>query len=345
MAPGYGYWISTTQAVTLAYPVTGITDTLSVTATQTALQRLYSVREAESLAGVQPTYEWVNVLRRAGAARRHARADGDGRAGGGSAGGALRRDRRLAAGAVRSCWPATEMIPPPRPTKALCQAISSGSSSRRMAHSGWRVRWLGRVDSPRRPVGGGGGAAARSRSDHHQRRCCRRLPCRGRPSPTTWPTAMQAKAWPRAWSSARSCRPRSRPQAISTRGATITPTAGFEPFVWQVADLEPGAGGIITVTAILSPALTGPLAITNTALITAPLEAQPGDNVAQAVLHVIEAEEVPPPVVDLAITKEVMPQAALPARRSPTPSATGMRATPWPRVWSSARSCHPRSWP
>jgi hypothetical protein len=60
MAPGYGYWISTTQGVTLAYPVTGITNTVSVTATQTALQRLYIAHEAESLAGVQPTYEWVN---------------------------------------------------------------------------------------------------------------------------------------------------------------------------------------------------------------------------------------------------------------------------------------------
>jgi len=36
--------------------------------------------------------------------------------------------------------------------------------------------------------------------------------------------------------------------------------------------------------------------------------------VAQAVLHVIEVEEAPPPVVDLAISKEVVPEAALPAR-------------------------------
>jgi uncharacterized repeat protein (TIGR01451 family) len=71
-------------------------------------------------------------------------------------------------------------------------------------------------------------------------------------------------------------------------GAPITLTAGLPPYVWQVADLEPGAGGIITVTGILSPALTGPLTITNTAVIRAPLEAQPEDNVAQAILHVIQ---------------------------------------------------------
>ena len=27
MAPGYGYWISATQAITLQYPLTGITET------------------------------------------------------------------------------------------------------------------------------------------------------------------------------------------------------------------------------------------------------------------------------------------------------------------------------
>ena len=71
-------------------------------------------------------------------------------------------------------------------------------------------------------------------------------------------------------------------------GAPITPLEGGEDLAWQVADLEPGAGGVITVTAILSPALTGPLAITNTAIIAAPGEAWPEDNVAEAVLHVIQ---------------------------------------------------------
>jgi hypothetical protein len=60
MAPGHGYWISATQAITLHYPMTFFTDTIPITATlaSDALQR--NVRQAESDAGVQPTYEWMN---------------------------------------------------------------------------------------------------------------------------------------------------------------------------------------------------------------------------------------------------------------------------------------------
>ena len=60
MAPGYGYWISATQAITLQYPVTGITETLPVTTTRTARSGWSRSREAEWEAGVQPTYEWMN---------------------------------------------------------------------------------------------------------------------------------------------------------------------------------------------------------------------------------------------------------------------------------------------
>jgi hypothetical protein len=40
---------------------------------------------------------------------------------------------------------------------------------------------------------------------------------------------------------------------------------------------------------VLGPALTGPLDITNTAIIAAPGEARPENNVAEAILHVILA--------------------------------------------------------
>jgi hypothetical protein len=60
MAPGRGYWISATQAITLQYPLTGITETLSVTTTRNARLRLDPVRFAEWEVGVQPTYEWMN---------------------------------------------------------------------------------------------------------------------------------------------------------------------------------------------------------------------------------------------------------------------------------------------
>jgi hypothetical protein len=62
MAPGYGYWISTTQASTLHYPVTGITETVTMTATRAAKDRLRPVLKAEWEAGVQPTYEWMNFF-------------------------------------------------------------------------------------------------------------------------------------------------------------------------------------------------------------------------------------------------------------------------------------------
>ena len=60
MAPGYGYWISATQAITLQYPLTGITNTLPVTTMRTTRARLDPALEAELAAGVQPTYEWMN---------------------------------------------------------------------------------------------------------------------------------------------------------------------------------------------------------------------------------------------------------------------------------------------
>jgi uncharacterized repeat protein (TIGR01451 family) len=110
--------------------------------------------------------------------------------------------------------------------------------------------------------------------------------------------------------------PARHPEKTAVKAATyhhleITPVDGAEGLAWQVADLAPGAGGVITVTAVVSPALTGPLDIANTATISAPLEARPEDNVAMAVVNVIELE-VPPPVVDLVITKTVVPQAAVP---------------------------------
>ena len=60
MAPNYGYWISATQAITLQYPLTTLTDTLRITDTLAYQDRLAAIRVAEQAAGVQPTYEWMN---------------------------------------------------------------------------------------------------------------------------------------------------------------------------------------------------------------------------------------------------------------------------------------------
>ncbi len=60
MAPNYGYWISATQAITLQYPLTGITETLPMTTTRIERERLNPALKAEWDASVQPTYEWMN---------------------------------------------------------------------------------------------------------------------------------------------------------------------------------------------------------------------------------------------------------------------------------------------
>lgn len=50
-------------------------------------------------------------------------------------------------------------------------------------------------------------------------------------------------------------------------GALVTPTGSLS-YAWQVEDLAPGAGGAISLSGILSPALAGPYTLTNTATIT-----------------------------------------------------------------------------
>jgi uncharacterized repeat protein (TIGR01451 family) len=55
--------------------------------------------------------------------------------------------------------------------------------------------------------------------------------------------------------------------SASSVGATITAT-GSVSYTWEVADLAPGAGGVITVTGVLSPDLPLDAVITNTATIT-----------------------------------------------------------------------------
>lgn len=57
--------------------------------------------------------------------------------------------------------------------------------------------------------------------------------------------------------------------AFTNTGAVLTPTNGIT-FAWQAADLAPGASGLITLTAIVSPGLTSTVTFTNTALITTP---------------------------------------------------------------------------
>jgi uncharacterized repeat protein (TIGR01451 family) len=77
---------------------------------------------------------------------------------------------------------------------------------------------------------------------------------------------------------------------VVSSGATITPRAGSR-FVWDVADLGPGAGGSITLTAIVSPTFHGTL--TNTAQIaTTGVETATANNAAGPVMIQVDAPDL-----------------------------------------------------
>ncbi len=73
---------------------------------------------------------------------------------------------------------------------------------------------------------------------------------------------------------------------FTSSGVTVTPT-GSTPFVWQVADMAPGTGGVITVTGIISPELLSETTIVNTAVISNSADITPTNNSSTAVTQVI----------------------------------------------------------
>jgi uncharacterized repeat protein (TIGR01451 family) len=285
MAPGHGYWISTTQPVTLAYPATDISDTLPVTATQIAARRPDAIREAERQAGVRPTYEWMNFY-------------------------------GLASLADGTPVPTGTVILAVDPQGTICGATAV-----------WQERQFGLLacyaDDPQTAVDEGGVAGDIIQiwipSDgtligegvwtaHGGLWPVAPV---GAPPPPVVDLAITKQVSPAAalpgdtitytliYSNAGNLLAQGvvisevMPAEILVtgygyRGAPITPTAETLPFIWQVADLAPGEGGLITVTGVLSPVPTGTLSITNTAIIATPLEAHPENNMAEAVLQVIE---------------------------------------------------------
>jgi uncharacterized repeat protein (TIGR01451 family) len=305
MLPAYGYWISATQPVTLAYPVTDITGTLSVTATQIAQRRPNAIREAERQAGVQPTYAWMNFYGQASLS------DGTPVPTGTVV---------LAVDPAGTICGATAVWQPGQFGLLACYRDDPGTGADEGALPGDTIQlW---IPSDGTLVGQGVWTAHGGLW----------MVAPGAP-PAGVDLAITKEVLPLAalpgqaitytlhyWNEGdlvaegvvitEVLPAEIVVSAYAYAGAPITLTAGSEPFVWQVADLAPGAGGIITVTGVLSPALTGTLAITNTAIITAPGETQPENNVGQAILQV--APEALPPVVDLGITKQVVPVAAYP---------------------------------
>jgi hypothetical protein len=81
-----------------------------------------------------------------------------------------------------------------------------------------------------------------------------------------------------------------------TVGGKVTEAAGGRTIIWLVGDLAAGAGGAISVRGRLNPELTGPLTITNTAMIAGLGDARPENNLAEAVLRVIDVSALKPAV-------------------------------------------------
>ncbi len=81
---------------------------------------------------------------------------------------------------------------------------------------------------------------------------------------------------------------------FTSSGATINSTGGIN-YVWQVEDLAPDGGGVITITGVLSTGLSAGYTFTNTATITTTLESDASDNSGAASVTV---SNVPPVAVD-----------------------------------------------
>ncbi len=91
---------------------------------------------------------------------------------------------------------------------------------------------------------------------------------------------------------------------VISSGLDITPTSTAPFYVWHVADMTPGAGGHITLTAILSPSLDVGMTLINSATITPTVaDGDPTNNTAYA--------EVSTPGTDLVISKTVEPDPAI----------------------------------
>jgi len=80
---------------------------------------------------------------------------------------------------------------------------------------------------------------------------------------------------------------------VFSSGVAITDTHHIPAYVWQAADLAPGAGGVITITGILTTGLPGGMIIANTALIGSDMpEAVTANNASAADLSVLNTAPV-----------------------------------------------------
>jgi hypothetical protein len=65
MAPGHGYWIRASEALTLSYPLSVVTETVTFTPSLEVEEWQAQIRLTEWEAGVQPAVEWMNFYGKA----------------------------------------------------------------------------------------------------------------------------------------------------------------------------------------------------------------------------------------------------------------------------------------
>jgi uncharacterized repeat protein (TIGR01451 family) len=309
LRPSAGYWISVTRAITLEYPpALDWWETVPITATPTITQaralfgRLAMVRGAEQAAGVQPTYNWLNLY---GSVYLP---DGSpapisttvtALAGGVPCGATLVTDPghfgllacygddattpRLIDGA-RSGDAITFLVNGlPAAARALGfngQGVPPGQKLRWTAHG---ERWEVELGAPAvvdvaiaKSVTPGAAAAGAAISYTLAYSNAGSLPAQGVVITDTLPPEIIDPAF--------------------TKGGELTEAEGARTVTWHAGDLALGAGGTITVTGRLNPGLTPPLTVTNTAGISAPRDARPENNLTEAILQCIEAPVLKPVV-------------------------------------------------
>ncbi|MBN1135642.1 MAG: VCBS repeat-containing protein, partial [Anaerolineae bacterium] len=70
-------------------------------------------------------------------------------------------------------------------------------------------------------------------------------------------------------------------RTVISSGVAITDTGAVPGYVWELAPLAPGEGGVITISGLLDPAFF-PGYLTNTVTITSPVDADPDDSLSTA---------------------------------------------------------------
>jgi uncharacterized repeat protein (TIGR01451 family) len=113
--------------------------------------------------------------------------------------------------------------------------------------------------------------------------------------------------------------------SFDSSGATITET-GSVSTTWEVASLSPGQGGVITITAVVSPLVEGTFGLTNQASITAALilDPDPDDNTSVVTSTIDGVPPLLPALVSPAngaLTSDTTPTLAWQA--SPSPDVAG----------------------